>query len=175
VDKKTEKKKHRYFVLTPTYVSIFDTEQDAFISEAGFMQGQAVLPQPGQSAEELANKGVMIPLAELSEARPDPDAKKLTFAWHLKSPQWLAHADVPPMVLAEEGSGEVDPAGASEGGGGSGEAAEPSAPTPKPAEEDAAAAAKAAAKEAKRAAKRAQEGEVGAGAAAAGGGAARQR
>ena len=83
--------RHRYFVLTPQYLSFFENETHAAISNEGFMQG---LAEPaGSIAAPPEHLGVLVPLSNLREARPDEDVKSLQFRWLLKEPAFLAHAD----------------------------------------------------------------------------------
>jgi hypothetical protein len=64
VDSTTGRKRHRYFVLAPQYLCVFESEDGASISDAGFMLGVAELPgtlSADAAAKSLA--GVQVPEA----------------------------------------------------------------------------------------------------------------
>ena len=58
----TGRKRHRYFVLTPTTLSIFSGEDDAWISDAGFLRG---LTNADDEVPPGVNVGVCIALDKL--------------------------------------------------------------------------------------------------------------
>ena len=155
------RKRHRYFVLTPQYLSFFDNEDHAAISNDGFMQG--VAEPAGSIAKPPEHLGVLVSLSNLVEAQPEEGAS-LRFRWLLKEPVFTSHAEAQPWMercaseaaaaAASSGGGGEAPAGGSSGSGGGGGASRGSA-APEVSEEERAAEEKRAAKEAKRRAKEA--------------------
>lgn len=92
VDPATGRKRARYVVLAPRFVSLFESEDDAAISEEGFLMGLAA----AASAEAvLAGTGVMVLLENLKAAQPgvvDDKTQRVQFTLCLREAVLLAHA-----------------------------------------------------------------------------------
>ena len=68
VIEKNGKKRHRYYVLCPTYLAYFASEEHAAISEEGFMQGDADY----NSISSFGSTGAQVLLSNVYSCEPDP-------------------------------------------------------------------------------------------------------
>ena len=78
-----------YVVLTPQYLSLYTNEAFAAISEEGFMQGVADVPDPRAAVPPSPEIGVQIPLKYIERA--DTSAPGNRFSWVLTQPIRLSH------------------------------------------------------------------------------------